>query len=213
METLSGPRRSAKSGTAKALIVLLHGYGADGNDLISLADVLAPTFPSAAFFAPHAPGFTPMGGREWFPLVKLSPAECEAGVEAAAPKLHAALDEELARHGLGNADLALVGFSQGTMMALHVGLSRPEPVAGIVGFSGMLAKDAAATAPAPVLLVHGTADQVIPAQATMQAAHALGAQEVPVEWHMCPGLAHGIDEAGLSMARGHLARILGAART
>lgn len=212
METLSGPRRPAKSGTAEALIVFLHGYGADGNDLIALADVLGGAMPNAAFFAPHAPGFMPMGGREWFPLRQLSQEECARGVDAAAPKLHAALEEELARHNLPGAALALVGFSQGTMMALHVGLRRTVPVAAIVGFSGMLAHPTGVTAPAPVLLVHGTADDVLPAQSTLAAASALSAENVPVEWHMRPGLGHGIDDVGLTMARAHLSHALRGAR-
>lgn len=214
MSALTGPRRPPASGApAEALVVLLHGYGANGDDLIALADVFAPALPHAAFFAPDAPGELTMaglaGGREWFPLADRSLAECARGVTTAGPVLHSLLDAELARAGLDEASLALVGFSQGTMMALHVGLRRKRPLAALVGFSGVLAvDDPAGLTATPTLLVHGTADEVLPARATLAAAQALGAADVPVEWHLRPGLPHGIDEVGLAMARDHLVRHL-----
>src|SRR6188474_2914343 len=137
---LDGPRLAPKSGRARQLVVFLHGYGADGNDLIEIGKAWQNLLPQAAFVSPHAPrpcGQAPMG-REWFPLTFRNPTERWDGVNAAAPGLESFLDAELAKHQLPPSALALVGFSQGTMMALHVGLRRATPLAAIVGYSGML---------------------------------------------------------------------------
>ena len=209
MSALAAERREPADGPATALVVFIHGYGADGKDLIGLADVFAPALPGAAFASPHAPGQTPMGGREWFPLTMRDPSEYARGVAAAAPALQRFLDDELARHGLDETRLALVGFSQGTMMALHVAYRRAQPIDAVVGYSGLCA-DATPEGlkPAPSLLVHGTADEVLPAGLTLQAAQALGGAGIPVEWHFIPGLGHGIEQSGLSMAAQHLAKVL-----
>ncbi|MBJ3777739.1 alpha/beta hydrolase [Acuticoccus mangrovi] len=210
MSLLTGPRKSPRSGRPPtSLVVFLHGYGADGADLISLADIFARALPNTQFVSPNAPAATPMGGRQWFPLTMRDPAEYVRGVAAAAPSLDAFLDAELARYALDETALALVGFSQGTMMALHVGYRRPRPLAAIVGFSGLCADpEPADLPPVPTLLIHGTADNILPAGHTLQAATALGGAGVPVEFHFRPGLAHGIDEDGLAMAGDHLARSL-----
>ncbi len=210
MKMLSGPRRPPRSGKPpRSLVVFVHGYGADGSDLISLAEVFARALPDTLFVSPDAPGTTPMGGREWFPLTMRDPSEYARGVAAAAPLLDAFIDAELARYDLDESRLALVGFSQGTMMSLHVGLRRPAPLAAVVGFSGLLSdmepKD---LTPTPTLLIHGTADELLPAGLTLAAANALGTAGVPVEWHLRPGLGHGIDQEGLAMAGEHLARYL-----
>jgi phospholipase/carboxylesterase len=207
---LSGPRKPPRSGqTPTSLVMFLHGYGADGSDLIALADVFARDLPDTLFLAPDAPGTTPMGGREWFPLTMRDPTEYKRGVAAAAPALSAYIDAELARYGLGDDRLALVGFSQGTMMALAVGYTRRAPLAAVVGFSGLCAEaEPHDLHPAPTLLVHGTDDEVLPAGLTLAAAQALGGAGVPVEWHFRPGLGHGIDGDGLKMASDHLARHL-----
>jgi len=156
-------------------------------------------------------------GREWFPLTFRDPDERWSGVNAAAPGLEKFLDAELARHQLPPSALALVGFSQGTMMALHVGLRRAVPPAAIVGYSGMFVlkgdSDIEGYAPQvrarpPVLLVHGDADDLIPVQALFHATQALAALEVPVEWHISAGLAHGIDGEGLRHGGEFLARRL-----
>ncbi|MEM6848604.1 MAG: alpha/beta fold hydrolase [Pseudomonadota bacterium] len=208
MSALTAERRQP-AGAIDALVVFVHGYGADGNDLIGLADVFAPSLPGAAFASPHAPGTTPMGGREWFPLTMRDPSEYARGVNAAAPALQAFIDDELARHGLSDDRLALVGFSQGTMMALHVAYRRAQPIAAVVGYSGLCADaDTGPLKAAPTLLVHGTEDQVLPAGLTLQAAQSLGGAGVPVEWHFIPGLGHGIEQQGLSMAAQHLGRAL-----
>jgi phospholipase/carboxylesterase len=207
-QDLNGPRLPAKSGTAKQLVVFLHGYGADGNDLVEIGRQWQPWLPDAAFVSPHAPepcAGAPMG-RQWFPLTFRDPNERWRGVCHAGPTLDAFLDAELARHGLGPDKLALVGFSQGTMMALHVGLRRPAAPAAILGYSGLFveseasAPDPAAEGPfsrPPVLLVHGDADEVIPAAALFLSANALAKRDVPCQWHLSTGIGHGIDGEGL----------------
>jgi phospholipase/carboxylesterase len=204
LPSLSGPvRRPAAGGKPRRLVILLHGLGADGNDLIGLAPYWAPLLPDAEFVAPDAPFPCDMApfGRQWFSLQDRSPAAILAGVRAAAPMLDGFIDDSLAARGLSEAELALVGFSQGTMMSLYCGLRRAKPVAAIIGFSGALigAESLAQEIRSrpPVLLVHGDADEVVPPQALPAAAAALAAVGVRVETLTCPGLGHGIDEAGL----------------
>ncbi|MEM6848574.1 MAG: alpha/beta fold hydrolase [Pseudomonadota bacterium] len=211
MTTLSGQRRPPRSGGApSSLVVLLHGYGADATDLIGLADVLGRAVPGAEFVSPNAPGFTPHGGREWFPLsATRDPSDYVRGVQSAGPQLQDYLTAELERTGLTESDMALVGFSQGTMMTLHAAYRRDRPIAAVVGFSGLHAEEGDAPVhPCPTLLVHGTSDQVLPVQMTLAASQTLNAINVPVQWHLRPGLAHGIDEVGLAYAADHLARYL-----
>src|SRR6202163_2811463 len=192
---LDGPRLAPKSGVAQQLVVFLHGYGADGNDLIEIGRAWQQYLPYAAFASPHAPepcGQAPVG-RQWFPLTFRDPNERWIGVNKAAPVLERFLDAELARHKLPPSALALVGFSQGTMMALHVGLRRATAPAAIVGYSGLLVLPHEAGREAiadeirsrpPILLVHGDRDELIPAQALFQSAQALAAIDLPAEWHL-----------------------------
>jgi phospholipase/carboxylesterase len=203
--TLSGPRLPPLRGQATHLVVLCHGYGADGNDLIGLAPHWQRALPTVAFVAPNAP--QPCAGApsgyQWFPISRADPAEMLRGVESAAEILNAFLDSELARLNLPPDRLALVGFSQGTMMSLHVGLSRAAKPLAIVGYSGMLAgaaspKALGADAP-PILLVHGDADPMIPAEAMFISAMALGKAGGQVQWHLSQGVGHGIDPVGLAL--------------
>jgi len=202
-QTLDGPRIAPKSGRASSLVVLLHGYGADGNDLIEIGRMWQDLLPDAAFAAPHAPQPCEQNpsGRQWFGLTRMNAAALEAGVTNAAAPLMAFLDAELGRHQLEPSRLALVGFSQGTMMALHVGMRRAS-LAAILGFSGLLAAPerlaAEIRARPPVFLVHGDADMTLPVEATYAAAAALGGAGVPVMFHTREGLGHGIDEVGLA---------------
>jgi phospholipase/carboxylesterase len=219
MAELDGPRIEPRSGRAKSLVVFLHGYGADGNDLIEIGRAWQALLPDAAFVSPHAPrpcGQSPQG-REWFPLTMREPSERWTGVNAAAPGLNSFLDAELARRQLPPSALALVGFSQGTMMALHVGLRRAAAPAAIVGYSGMLVVPEEAElekfaaeirSRPPVLLIHGDQDQLIPVQALMHAAQGLASLEIPTQWHISPGVGHGIDDEGLRQGGEFLARAL-----
>ncbi|MEM9796482.1 MAG: prolyl oligopeptidase family serine peptidase [Pseudomonadota bacterium] len=195
---------------AKRLVIFLHGYGANAADLIGLAQPLAPHLPDTAFIAPDAPEALPgmPGGFQWFPIPWIdgsSEEEAMAGMERAVADLGAFLDETLAREGVAAKDVVLFGFSQGTMMSLHVGPRWGDDLAGIVGFSGRLLKpeslaEEAVTRP-PVLLVHGDADDVVPVQHLPEAAEALEAAGFEkVYAHIMKGTAHGIAPDGLSVA-------------
>jgi phospholipase/carboxylesterase len=215
MTLIDGPRLQAKSGKARHLVVFLHGYGADGNDLIGIGKQWQTLLSDAAFVSPHAPepcGGAPMG-RQWFGLTFRDPHERWNGVIAARPVLDAFLDAELQRHGLHDSQMALVGFSQGTMMALHAGLRRKTAPAAIVGYSGTLEGaeklKAEATAKPPVILIHGDQDEVIPVQAMFHASQALAEAEIPAEWHMSRGIGHGIDGDGLMHGVSFVAKAFG----
>ena len=214
---LDGPRLEPLGGAARQLVVFLHGYGADGNDLIEIGRAWQGLLPQAAFVSPHAPELCAQAptGRQWFNLTFRDPLERWTGVNAAAPGLNQFLDAELARRQLPGSALALVGFSQGTMMALHVGLRRAVAPKAIVGYSGMLVLPQDVDpdkfpleiiAKPPVLLIHGERDELIPAQALFQATQALAALEVPAEWHLSPGIGHGIDQEGLRQGGEFIAR-------
>lgn len=205
---IDGPRLEPRDGPARQLVVFLHGYGADGGDLIDIAKQWQPFLPQTAFVSPHAPDRCAMSpqGRQWFPLTMRDPSERWRGVVGARPALDAFLDDELARLGLDDSRLALVGFSQGTMMALHAGLRRRRAPAAIVGYSGVLvgpehlaeasARSQKGDTP-PILLVHGDRDEVIPVEALFMSSAALGEAEIPCQWHLSSGVAHGIDGGGL----------------
>jgi phospholipase/carboxylesterase len=201
---LTGPSLKPASGKKPTrLVVLLHGVGADGNDLIGLAPAWAPILPGTEFLAPDGPAPCDMApfGRQWFSLLDRSPAAMLAGVKATAPILDGFLDAALAERGLDDSKLALVGFSQGTMMSLYTGPRRAKPCAGIVGYSGALVGAALLAAEIrsrpKVLLVHGEADPVVPFAAMANAEKALKAVGVAVETLNCPGMGHSIDENGL----------------
>ena len=215
---LVGPRIEPRSGKVRQLVVFLHGYGADGNDLIALGREWQALLPDAAFVSPHAPepcAGAPMG-RQWFELTFRNSDERWRGVTKAAPVLEAFLQAELGRHGLAPESLALVGFSQGTMMALHVGLRRAKAPAAIVGYSGLYVvpegpDGATRVQPEirsrpPVLLVHGERDDLIPVQSLYFSAEALFAAGIAVEWHLSRDIGHGIDGEGLRHGGMFLAR-------
>jgi phospholipase/carboxylesterase len=217
---LDGPRLApASGGPARQLVVLLHGVGADGNDLIGLAPYFASALPHAAFVSPHAPFPYDMApfGRQWFSLMDRSPSRILEGARIAAPILDRFIDLELNRHGLSDAAMALVGFSQGTMMALHAGLRRVAPCAGILGYSGVLVgADVLAgdlRVHPPVMLIHGEDDPVVNFSLHGLTAAALEAHGVPVEAHARPGLGHSIDEEGLALGMDFLRRVFGGAAT
>jgi len=212
---LDGPRLEPRSGQARRLVVFLHGYGADGNDLIELGRQWQGLLPDTAFVAPHAPercAQAPMG-RQWFALTLRDPSERWVGVNKASPALERFLDAELKRRNLPPTALALVGFSQGTMMALHHGLRRAVPPFAIVGYSGLLALPPNPEALAaeiktrpPILLVHGDRDELIPLDELFEASGRLASIDIPVEWHLSHGIGHGIDPEGLRHGGEFLAR-------
>ena len=207
--TLNYQSRPAKSGVTKSVVVFLHGYGADGADLIGLAEPLAEHLPDTAFYAPDAPepcAGNPFG-RQWFPIPWLdgsSEAAAAAGLEAAAADLQAFLDILLQNEGIAPDHLALVGFSQGTMMSLEVAPRRAEKIAGVVAFSGRLLRGdkllSEAKVKPPVLLIHGDADPVVPFEDMKKAAEALMTAGFETYGHVMKGTGHGIAPDGLRVA-------------
>jgi phospholipase/carboxylesterase len=202
-------------GAPRQIVLLLHGYGSSGTDMISLAPHWQDALPYALFLAPHAAQRCGMiaAGYQWWGLSGLAPQALAAGAASAAPAIHSFVDRKLAQYGLTEADLALVGFSQGTMMALHIGLRRARPVAAVVGYSGMLTGAAELAhneiAKPPVLLVHGAADPVVPVAALHEAESRLNWLGVAVKTHVSPGLGHSVDPLGLTLGRDFLAEAFG----
>ncbi|MEM0944002.1 MAG: prolyl oligopeptidase family serine peptidase [Pseudomonadota bacterium] len=208
---LDGPAVLAKSGNTTSLVIMLHGYGADGNDLFGLHKPLAEYMPDTAFVAPNAPDpcVVNPAGHQWFPIPWIdgsSEDEMQEGFVRAAELLHDYLDQAMAEVGVTEAETALIGFSQGTMMSLSVGPRRPRPFAAIVGFSGRLVDETIAQARSrpPVLLIHGDLDDVIPPAAMPAAAEALQANGFTVHTHISKGVGHGIAPDGLGLALGFL---------
>ena len=216
---LSGPTRPpVAGGQPRRLVILLHGLGADGNDLIGLQQYWGRLVPEAEFVSPNAPFpcDTAPFGYQWFSVRDRSPPTVLAGVRAAATLLDAFIDDELQKRGLDESDAALVGFSQGTMMALFVGLRRATPLAGILGYYGrLIAADLLASelrSRPPVLLVHGTEDPMVPFQSLAAAEAALNEAGVPVETLACVGTEHAIDPEGLARGGRFLREKLSAPR-
>lgn len=216
--SLESKNRAAKSGNTASVVIFLHGYGADGPDLLGLADPLADHLPDTAFYAPNAPERSvanPMGF-QWFPIPYIdnsSEEEAAEGLLRATSDLNAYLDEVMEAEGVDAEQVALVGFSQGTMMALHVAPRRDAPFAGVVGFSGRLLQpemleDEVVSKP-PVLLIHGDADDVVPPQSLPEAGNALSAVGFDVFAHISKGTGHGIAPDGLSVALAFLREKLG----
>lgn len=213
---LSGPEHAPADGTAPdRLIIFLHGLGADGNDLIGLAPVLAQVFPKAQFLAPDAPepcDMAPMG-RQWFSMQNLDRTSLQAGLDSVAPTLNTYLDQQMARFDLTPDRVAIFGFSQGTMLALSLLPRRDAPIAGLLGYSGMLVSpealaDGLKSRP-PVLLIHGEEDQVVPPDMSKLSGKALKAAGFDVEVAMFAGVAHSIDESGLRLGVEFLLRAFG----
>jgi phospholipase/carboxylesterase len=202
--SLGGPRLApASGGSARQLVVILHGYGADGADLIDLGRAWQGRLPDAAFIAPDAPEplpFEALGGRQWFALDERSPAEYRIGAQAAQPVLDRFLDSELNALGLDDRALALVGFSQGAMMTFQSGLRRRVPPAALIGYSGLLPGSDRLTqvnTQSPVLIVHGEDDDVVPAYHAAAAEQALARSGIAATAHLLSGLGHSIDERGM----------------
>ncbi len=198
--------RPASGGKPTALVILAHGYGSNAQDLISLAPQMARLLPNAEFVSPNAPQPVPgyPGGFQWFPISRLDPLLMAQGVRSAAGWLDRFIDAELARAELPASACALVGFSQGTMMSLHVGLRRAETLAAVVGFSGLLAGPerlgAEITTRPPVFLAHGDRDDVVPVHALAAAREALAKAHVGCRWAISPGLPHAIAPEAIATA-------------
>lgn len=191
------------SGTARQVVVLCHGIGTDGADLIPIAQMLRSVLPDTAFAAPHAPQRFSLApeGRQWFEFFDRSVEEIEQGARAASRALAAFFAEECARYGLPAAAGVLGGFSQGAMMALYTGLRMADPPGAIAAFSGALPGTAATVgeirARPVVLLVHGEQDEIVPAQRSREAEIILRRLGIPVHAIYRPELGHGIDDEGL----------------
>lgn len=218
MAELNFQRRDAASGTATSAVIFVHGYGADGADLLGLAEPLAQHMPETAFFAPDAPerSMANPAGFQWFPIPWLdgsTEAAASEGMERSARLLDAFVDRVLAEEGLDAEQLILFGFSQGTMMSLHIAPRREEPVAGIVGVSGRLLRPEAlggeAVSKPPVMLIHGDADEVVPFESMRDAADALMQADFTVYGHVMQGTGHGIAPDGLGAALAFMQEVLG----
>ncbi len=218
--SLDGPRLKPLSGTARQLVVILHGFGADGNDLIEIGRQWQKVLPDAAFASPHAhePCAMAPSGRQWFRLTDRNPDERWSGVCSAQPVIDAFIDSELQTLGVTPNRLAVVGFSQGAMMALHVGLRRKVAPAGVIGLSGTLVGPehigeatarSATGAPPPVLLMHGHMDEVIPVDSMFMTADQLAGANIPCQWHLAIGLGHNIDGEEIRHGAMFLARCFG----
>ena len=201
-------------GSPKQLVLLLHGYGSSGADLITLAPHWQRNLPDALFLAPNAPQRLSnlSSGYQWWPLSAFTPQALASGAASAAPAIEAFIERKLHQYGLTETNLAIIGFSQGTMMALHVGLRRPRQVAAIVGYSGMLTgrnelSHLPITRP-PVLLVHGSADPVVPVAALHAAKTELEHLGINVTAHISQGIGHSVDPVGLRMGGEFIAKAL-----
>lgn len=219
MPRLSGPMlQPVSGGAAKQAVVLLHGYGSDGNDLIGLGQMWAPGFPDALFVSPNAPEACALNpsGYQWFALDldRTAFARRLAGAVAARPVIVQFLEDLWGQTGLGPQQTVLAGFSQGAMMALHTGLSLDRPLAGILAFSGAFLPPAGFPQPEtlrpPVALIHGEFDPVVETTLSREAEIALQDAGYDVSLHVSPGIGHSISTDGLQFASGFLARAFGA---
>ncbi len=207
LKIVNGASLKPLSGAApKQIVLLLHGFGSSGSDMIALAPNWQQALPDALFLAPHAPQRSSFGaGYQWWGLSDLTLEALAAGAAQAAPAIDEFIDRKLHQYSLTEADLAMIGFSQGTMMALHVGLRRPRQIAAIVGYSGMLTgTDGLAHEPlakSPVLLVHGSHDPVVPVAALHAAESDLKKLGIAVSTHISSGIGHSVDPVGLRLGR------------
>lgn len=206
--------RPPKSGKTKSAVIFVHGYGADGADLLGLAEPMAAHLLDTAFYAPDAPQRCTGNpfGFQWFPIPWLdgsSEAEAKAGMASSVAAFNAFIDAVLAAEDLQPEQLALVGFSQGSMMSLHTAPRREEALAGVVAFSGRLLAPETLMAETkvkpPILLIHGDIDEVVPFDDMRKAAEALMQADFETYGHVMKGTGHGIAPDGLSVALNFLA--------
>lgn len=203
---IDGPFIAPKSGQAKNLVVFLHGYGSNGDDLISIGQEWAPYLPDTAFVSPNAPEACEIWsqGYQWFSIRAIDPDafEREKQAEKTMPALNAFLDAQLAKWGVAESHLLVAGFSQGAMMAMYTMPRRQKPCAGVIGYSGMLIEAEALKRPEmvkiPVLAIHGDRDEVVPPASLEAIERGFSAAGYDVETVLRPGLGHGIDGFGLT---------------
>ncbi len=206
MQKLDGPFIAPLSGKAKQLVIFLHGYGSNGDDLIGLGEQWASSMPDCAFVSPNAPeqcaGLA--DGYQWFPIRAIDPAtiEREKNAIAVTPILSNFIDGQLAKWGVDDSQLAVAGFSQGAMMAMYAMPRRQKPCAAVIGYSGMIIDSnglkAAGIVKMPVLAIHGDADEVVVPDNLSRIEQGFIAAGFEIECVMRPGLAHGIDHFGLT---------------
>jgi phospholipase/carboxylesterase len=213
MTAISGPELLPESGEpAKQLVILLHGLGSDGNDLINLAPEFADALPDAHFISPDAPFACDMApiGYQWFSLLNRDPELILDGVREAAPILDGFITEKLEELGLDDSNLALIGFSQGTMMALHTALRRENKIAGVLGYSGSLVGaehlGREMQSKPQICLIHGDADEVVPFESLEFAENSLSEQDIEIITHERPNLGHSIDYEGIEIGKKFLKR-------
>lgn len=209
IRALESQRKAPKSGKARSMVIFVHGYGADGTDLLGLADPLAPHLPDTVFYSPNAPErcLNNPFGFQWFPIPWLdgsSEEQARAGMAQSVLDLNAFVDQKLADEGLAPEALALVGFSQGSMMSLHIAPRRDQAIAGVVAFSGRLLVpellEAEAKVKPPVMLIHGDADEMVPFSDMSKAGDALVTAGFETYGHVMKGTGHGIAPDGLQVA-------------
>lgn len=212
---ISGPELKSRTNSPSSIVILLHGYGADGDNLIGLAEELSRSFPNTHFFSPN--GILPFEnapfGYQWFGLNDRSEQSMLKGLNNAAPHINQFIDHQLQKFNLSDENLALVGFSQGTMLSLHTALRRPKKMGAVIGFSGMLVApqllQSELKSKPPVSLIHGALDDIIPLSAMKMSASSLEHAHIPVETLIEPMLDHSIGISGLEFARKALKRNLG----
>jgi phospholipase/carboxylesterase len=214
LPTLSGPEFGpASGGKPKQLVILCHGLGADGNDLIGLAPHYAKVLPNAMFVSPNAPFQCDMSpfGYQWFSLQERTEEAMLAGAQKAQPILDAFIDQQLAKYKLTERNLALVGFSQGTMVSIFTVPRRKIPVAGVVAYSGrLIGKDLMAQeicCNPPMVMINGDQDELVPVTLQPAAVDTLRALGVKIEGHIRPGLGHSIDDVGIKIAQDFLSAL------
>ncbi len=203
-QTLNGPFLSPLSGTAKQMVIFLHGYGSNGDDLLSIGREWAPALPDAVFLSPNAPAVCDQWatGYQWFPIraVDRASLEREKPVEKVAPILNTYIDQQLEKWGVDESNLIIAGFSQGAMMAMYAMPRRKKACAGVIGYSGMLLEAEGLKAPSivkpPILAIHGDADEIVPPSCLKDVQNGFTAAGFKIEAVLRAGLAHSIDQFG-----------------
>lgn len=215
--TLTHEHLAARSGQTRSLVVLLHGFGANGAAMLGLARSLAAALPDTAFLAPDAPETAPdrPDGRMWFTIPELdgsSVEEADLRLQASARQLDAYLDDQLAAHGLPATAMALLGFSQGAGMAYEVGPRRHDQLAGVIAIAGRMKRKESLAAEVrthpPFLILSGAEDRLLTGDEITQTATALADAHIPTTRFLMPGTGHGISNEGIAAARDFLTSVL-----